>query len=48
MATISDIVKIKSGYANFAELKFSFEEDQDNLEWMAMYRPTTAHCRVFE
>jgi len=48
MATISDIVKIKSGYANFVELKSSFEKDQDNLERMAMYRPTTAHRKAFE
>jgi len=36
MATISDIVKIKSDYANFVELKSSFEENQDNLERLAM------------
>ena len=48
MATISDIVKIKSGYANFVELKSSFEEDQQNLERMARYRPTKAHRRAFE
>ena len=48
MATISDIVKIKTGYANFVELKSSFEQDQENLERMAMYRPTTAHRSAFE
>lgn len=48
MATISDIVKIKTGYANFVELKSSFEQDQENIERMAMYRPTTAHRRAFE
>lgn len=48
MATISDVVKLKTGYANFVELKSSFEEDQENLERMAMYRPTTAHRRAFE
>ena len=44
METISDIVKIKTGYANFVELKSSFEQDQENIERMAMYRSTTAHC----
>ncbi len=48
MATISDIVKIKTGYANFVELKSSFEQDQENLERMAMYRPTKAHRQAFE
>jgi hypothetical protein len=48
METISDIVKIKTGYANFVELKSSFEQDQENLERMAMYRPTTSHRRAFE
>lgn len=48
MTTISDIVKIKTGYANFVELKSSFEQDQENLERMAMYRPTTAHRKAFE
>ncbi len=48
MATISEIVKIRTGYANFVELKSSFEKDQENLDRMAMYRPTTAHRRAFQ
>lgn len=48
MATIADIVKLKSGYANFVELKSSFEEYQENIDRMAMYRPTTAHRRAFQ
>ncbi|MEI8245307.1 MAG: hypothetical protein WCI51_05715 [Lentisphaerota bacterium] len=48
MAKISDIVKLKTGYANFVELKSEFEESQNNMARMAMYRPTTAHRRAFE
>jgi len=48
MATIADIVKLKSGYANFVELKTSFGEYQENIDRMAMYRPTTAHRKAFE
>jgi hypothetical protein len=48
MRKIAEIVKIKTGYANFVELKSSFEQDQQNLERMTRYRPTKAHCRAFE
>lgn len=48
MATISDVVKLKTGYANFVELKSAFEESQENLDRMAMYRPTKAHRAAFE
>ena len=48
MAKISDIVKLKTGYANFVELKSAFEESQENLGRMAMYRPTKAHRTAFE
>ena len=48
MANISDIVKLKSGYANFVELKSAFEEAQENADRMAMYRPTKAHRQAFE
>ncbi len=30
MAKIADIVKLKTGYANFVELKSAFEADQEN------------------
>ena len=43
MAKISDVVKLKSGYANFVELKSAFEATQENADRMAMYRPTKAH-----
>jgi hypothetical protein len=48
MSRISDLVKLKTGYANFVELKTAFEESQQNADRMAMYRPTTAHRRAFE
>jgi hypothetical protein len=48
MAKISDVVKLKSGYANFVELKSAFEAAQENAERMAMYRPTKAHRVAFE
>ena len=48
MAKIADIVKLKTGYANFVELKSAFEEAQENADRMAMYRPTRAHRRAFE
>ena len=48
MAKISDIVKLKSGYANFVELKSAFAEAQENAERMAMYRPTRSHRQAFE
>jgi len=48
MSKISDIVKLKSGYANFVELKSAYEATQENAERMAMYRPTKAHRVAFE
>jgi len=48
MAKIADVVKLKSGYANFVELKSDFEEIQKNTDRMAMYRPTKAHRVAFE
>jgi len=48
MAKIKDVVTLKSGYANFVELKSAFEEAQENADRMAMYRPTKAHRRAFE
>jgi len=48
MAKISDVVKLKSGYANFVELKSAFEATQENADRMAMYRPTKAHRVAFE
>jgi len=48
MSKISDIVKLKTGYANFVELKSAFEAAQENADRMAMYRPTKAHRLAFE
>lgn len=48
MAKISEVVALKSGYANFVELKSAFEESQENADRMAMYRPTKAHRAAFE
>lgn len=48
MTKIADIVKLKTGYANFVELKSAYAEAQENAERMAMYRPTRSHRRAFE
>ena len=48
MSRIADVVKLKSGYANFVELKSAFEAAQENADRMAMYRPTKAHRIAFE
>lgn len=48
MSKISEIVKLKTGYANFVELKSAYAEAQENAERMAMYRPTRSHRRAFE
>lgn len=48
MGYIKDVVKLKTGYANFVELKSAYEEAQENAERMAMYRPTKAHRQAFE
>jgi hypothetical protein len=48
MAKIAEIVKLKTGYANFVELKSAFEEMQENAGRMAMYRPTKSHRQAFD
>lgn len=48
MAKITEVIKLKSGYANFVELKSAFEEAQENADRMAMYRPTKSHRQAFE
>lgn len=48
MSKISDVVSLKTGYANFVELKSSFEESKENADRMAMYRPTKAHRKACE
>lgn len=48
MSTIADVVKLRTGYANFVKLRSAFEECKENAERMAMYRPTKAHRRAFE
>ncbi len=48
MAKISEVVNLKSGYANFVELKSAFEAARENADRMAMYRPTNAHRAAFE
>ena len=40
MSKIADVVKLKTGYANFVELKSAFEESKENADRMSMYRPT--------
>ena len=48
MAKIAEVVKLRSGYANFVELRIAFAEAQENSERMAMYRPTKAHRQALE
>src|SRR3990172_3197485 len=48
MAKISDVVKLKTGYANFVNLKSAYEEAKENDDRMAMYRPTKSHRAAFE
>ncbi len=48
MSKIADVVNLKTGYANFVELKSNFEESQKNADLMAMYRPTKSHRQAFE
>ncbi len=48
MPKISDIIKLKSGYENFVELKSAFKAPQENADRMAMYRPTKTHSASFE
>jgi hypothetical protein len=48
MTKIADVIKLKSGYANFVELKSAFEATQENADRMDMYRPTKAHRDAFQ
>ena len=48
MTKISEVVNLRTGYANFVELKSSFEAAQENADRMAMYRPTKSHRAAFE
>lgn len=48
MSKIKDVVKLKTGYANFVVLKTAFEEAEENAGRMAMYRPTKAHRHALE
>jgi len=48
MVKIADVVKLKTGYANFVNLKSACEEAKENAGRMAMYRPTKSHRAAFE
>jgi hypothetical protein len=48
MTKIAEVIKLRTGYANFVELKGAFEASQENADRMAMYRPTKAHRTAFE
>ena len=48
MAKIADVIKLKTGYANFVELKSAFEAARENADRMAVYRPTKSHRQAFE
>ena len=48
MTKIFEVVKLKTGYANFINLKNSFEEAKTNADRVEMYRPTTAHRKALE
>jgi DNA replication protein DnaC len=48
MSKIADIVKVKGGYANFVKLLTALQEDTENTDRMAMYRPTKAHRTALE
>jgi hypothetical protein len=48
MTKIADVIKLKTGYANFVELKSAFEATQENADRMDMYRPTKAHRDAFQ
>ncbi|MDD3580048.1 MAG: hypothetical protein PHW74_03385 [Desulfobacca sp.] len=48
MAKIADVVQLKTGYANFVELKSAFMAMQENADRMAMYRPTKSHRQAFD
>jgi len=48
MAKISDVVKLKSGYADFVELKSAFEAAQENTPtaWPCIVRPRPTAWRL--
>ena len=46
MPKIAEIVKDKGGYANFVQLRSAFQEDTENTDRMAMYRPTGLQIMV--
>ncbi len=48
MAKISEVVKLKTGYANFVDLKGDFEKSQENADRMASYRRTKSHREALE
>ena len=48
MSKIAEIVKVKGGYANFVKLLTALQEDTENTDRMAMYRPTKAHRAALE
>ena len=48
MSKIAEIVKVRGGYANFVQLRSALQEDDENTERMAMYRPTKAHRTALE
>lgn len=48
MAKITEVVKVKGGYANFVKLLTALQEDTENTDRMAMYRPTKAHRAALE
>ena len=48
MPKIKGFVELRTGYANFVELKSVFAESQQNADRKAMYRPKKAHRRAFE
>jgi len=48
MSKISEIVKVRGGYANFVQLRSALQEEEENAGRMAMYRPTKAHRTALE
>jgi len=48
MSKISEIVKVRGGYANFVQLRSALREEEENSGRMAMYRPTKAHRNALE
>lgn len=48
MSKISEIVKVRGGYANFVQLRNALQEEEENAGRMAMYRPTKAHRNALE